>query len=64
MKRSIFGFVATYNLLSEEYVASISVKGFQKMLQNLLKRLVAEGYPDWRHVFRKVNQRNASILRM
>ena len=46
-RRSIFGLIYTYNLLPQKVVDKSSVKKFQSLLQDALKRAASQDFSDW-----------------
>ena len=49
--RSLYGMVRIYNLLPQSVVNAVSVKNFQRLLQNGLKRAAAAELDDWQALF-------------
>ena len=47
LRRSALGLVKLYNLLPEDTVAEVTVAGFQRKLQDLVKARAAAGCDDW-----------------
>ena len=51
LRRSALGLVAVYNFLPAEIVAAVTVKDFQRQLQDLLCFRATRKEPDWKVTF-------------
>ena len=50
-RRSAVGLIFVYNRLPADIVAQVTVKAFQRGLQQLLKERILSGCDDWRRTF-------------
>ena len=55
-RRSIFGLIYTYNLLPKKVVESISVKHFQRFLQEGLKCAALSDVVEWQSFYSNSNR--------
>ena len=53
MKRSFFSLIYSYNNLPQFVVDSLTIKSFQRVLQNALKKSAEEGVDKWEMLFRR-----------